>query len=222
MAIGNSMSFSLFNGKQWRISENIRDSLNIESLPEEGKDWRLLQCEGFRRGLLLDDYLVLIEHKMGARNPPRVLSSRLRARGWNLDAKDVTNSLRKLNARNLLLPFIAISFVGLSTNLCFEIVCDDDWSKRILASTKYIPSSYYYLSQRGIIVWAHVPSSHQVEYYQLFRSLEGEPGVRSVQPIMTLLPKGSRSELDLIQNWSYGNQGWQAESESLDLTNYLL
>ncbi|NHJ14105.1 MAG: hypothetical protein EAX95_10545 [Candidatus Thorarchaeota archaeon] len=222
VAVGNNMAFSLFDGRQWEYPEGIGSVLDADTELDDGNNHRLLPCEGPRRGLVMEDFLVLIEHRVGARQPPRVLSSRLRARGWDLEAKEIANSLRKLNARNMLLPFIALSFIGLSTNLCFEIVCDDDWRQRILASTKYLPSSYYYLSQKGIIVWAHVPSNHQVEYYQLYRSLVGKPGVKSVQPIMTLLPKGSRTEFELIRNWKFAKHGWTVDSTSLDLTSYLL
>lgn len=222
VAIGNSLSFSHFDGSQWRYPDEIAAALDTEREICHGDNPRLLFCQGHRRGLSLEDYLVLIEHRIGARQPPRVLSSRLRAHGWDLGAKEVTNSLRKLNTRNMLLPFIAVSFIGLSTNLCFEIICNDEWRERILSSAKYIPSCYYYLSQKGIILWAHVPSNHQVDYYQLFRSLAENPGVESVQPIMTLLPKGSQSELELIKNWKYRKHGWTADPMSLDLTNYLL
>ncbi|MFX1263338.1 MAG: hypothetical protein ACFFAZ_14755, partial [Promethearchaeota archaeon] len=77
-----------------------------------------------------------------------------------------------------------------------------------------------YVSPLGIIVWTQVPSEHQVEYYQLFRSLESQKGVKSVNPIMTIDLKGSRSELDLTKFWRFGSKGWTTDRENLSLSDY--
>lgn len=84
-----------------------------------------------------------------------------------------------------------------------------------------VPTAIYFVSSRGIIFWIQVPSQHQVEYYQYFRSLERMPGVESVQPIMTLVQMGSRSMLDLARHWKAENDFWYVEPEDLDLVSYL-
>ncbi|MFX1367276.1 MAG: winged helix-turn-helix transcriptional regulator [Promethearchaeota archaeon] len=220
-AFGSNTAFSYFDGQHWTYPASISEALNTET-PYEEEQSRFIQCKPIRKGFTLTDYLVAIEHKLGARNPPRILSRNLRAKGWAIDAKQTANSLRKVNRRDLILPFISISNIGLLTNLCFEIICDNNWKQRVLSATRHIPHSFYFISPRGIIVWAQVPSSQQVEYYQLFRSLEENAGVKSVQPIMTLLQMGSRSEFDFVKYWRYGDQGWTIDSEALNPSPYLL
>jgi DNA-binding Lrp family transcriptional regulator len=220
-AFGSDTALAYFDGQRWDYPDQINDVLNGESDSEDVQP-RLIHCQSIRKGFTLTDYLVSLEHRLGARNPPRILSRNLRAKGYEIDSKQAASSFRKINQRNLTLSFISISNVGLQTNLCFEIVCSNKWKQRVLASTKYIPHSYYFVSHRGILVWAQVPSNQQVEYYQLFRSLENNAGVKSVQPIMTLLQRGSKSEFYLIKDWKYGNQGWTVEPDALNPSPYLV
>jgi hypothetical protein len=65
------------------------------------------------------------------------------------------------------------------------------------------------------------PGPHQVEYYQMFRSLEQNPGVEKVQPIMTIAQSGSRSMMDLTKNLTYESGIWSTRPEDVDLTDYL-
>ena len=79
----------------------------------------------------------------------------------------------------------------------------------------------YYISSRGIIVWTMTPGEHQVEYYQLFRALEQKPGVDSVNPIMTISQRGSKSMLDLTRNMTYQNGRWSVDPEDIDISPYM-
>ena len=219
-AFGSDTALSNFDGQRWDFPASIIDALNNE-IDSDGQ-LRLIECKTLRKGLNLTDYLVSVEHRLGARNPPRVLSRNLRVKGYDIDSKQAANSIRKISQPDLALSFISIANVGLQTNLCFEITCNKNWRQQVLSAMRYIPHSFYFVSNRGIIVWAQVPSNQQVEYYQLFRSLENNSGVRSVQPIMTLLQRGSRSDFDLIKNWKYGSQGWTTDPEALNPSPYLL
>ncbi|MFX1607243.1 MAG: hypothetical protein ACFFDD_15260, partial [Promethearchaeota archaeon] len=66
-----------------------------------------------------------------------------------------------------------------------------------------------------------VPGSHQVEYYQIFRSLQQMSGVEMVQPIMTISQRGSRSTIDLTRNWEYEEGVWNVKPEEVDIRQYL-
>ncbi len=220
-AFGSDTALTHFDGQRWSYPAQINDTLNGEMDSEETQP-RLIQCKSIRKGFTLTDYLVSLEHRLGARNPPRILSRNLRVKGYDIDPKQAASSFRKINQQDLMLSFISIANIGLPTNLCFEIVCNSHWKHQVLAATKYIPHSFYFVSSRGIIIWAQVPSNQQVEYYQLFRSLEENAGVKSVQPIMTLLQRGSRTEFTLVRNWKYGKEGWTVDPEALNPSPLLL
>jgi DNA-binding Lrp family transcriptional regulator len=141
--------------------------------------------------------------------------------GRDIDARRVSQVIQKLNSRNLLLPYVAVYGLGLSSNFCFEIVCNDAWRDRILSTIVTFPWTMYYLSARGIIVWISVPGNHQVEYYQVFRALQQMSGVEVVQPIMTISQRGSRSTIDLTRNWEYNDGIWTVKPDDVDLRHSL-
>ena len=64
------------------------------------------------------------------------------------------------------------------------------------------------------------PGEHQVEYYQLIRALEQQPGVQSVNPIMTISYRGSKSMIDLTRNLTYENGKWSVSSEDIEMDSY--
>ena len=159
--------------------------------------------------------------QMNIRAPPSQISKNLAVRGWDIDARKVSQVIHKLNNRSLLLPYVAVYGLGLSSNFCFEIVCNESWRDRILSTIVTFPWTMYYLSARGIIVWTSVPASQQVEYYQVFRALQQMSGVEMVQPIMTISQSGSRSIDDLVRNWEFEDGVWSVKPHEVDLRNNL-
>jgi DNA-binding Lrp family transcriptional regulator len=215
-ASGTDTNLSLYQDGQWAYSEVASNLAEGEILPRDDERINVLECKDWVEGLTERDFIVASEYRDALRDPPRVFLKKLHAADWNFDSKQVMQSVRKSHSRNLILPFIFFRGVGLSTNFCFEIVCDETWRKRIMLAVTHFPSATYFLSPRGIIIWTQVPSNQQVEYYQAFRSLEDCNGVDSVQPIMTIFLKGSRSELDFTQRWKFGSNGWTCDRSLLD------
>ncbi len=219
-ATGSNSNMSLLKNDQWQFSDAILKIEEDDDAPEIEGQMRLLECRGWQRGLTANDFVITAEYSKALRNPPRILRENLRMEGWYFDGKQIAQSIRKSHDRGLILPFLSYSGVGLPTNFCFEIICNREWQDRILRAVVHLPSVTYYLSARGIILWVQVPSHQQVEYYRAFRALEEFEGVRSVQPIMTILLKGSRSELDFVRYWKFGSKGWTVDPELLNLGSY--
>jgi hypothetical protein len=219
-AAGSETNLALMKNNEWSFSEPFKQ-IGTDDIPSrEDKMVRVLKCQGWQGGLTADDFNVISFYRNALRDPPRVLVDGIRMQGMDYDSKQVAQSVRKSYDRNLIEPFTSFRGVGLTTNFCFEIVCDKTWKDRIQRAIVHLPAVTFYVSPLGIIVWAQVPSEHQVEYYQLFRSLESHKGVKSVNPIMTIDLKGSRSELDLTKFWEFGSSGWTTERERLNLTDY--
>ena len=142
-------------------------------------------------------------------------------RGLDYDTKIVSLVSRKLQKRNLIMPYLVFAIPGLTSNFCFEVACDKGVVSRILETIGRFPWTIFYLSSRGIVVWTMTPGNHQVEYYQLFRALEQQPGVQSVNPIMTISYRGSKSMLDITRNLTYLNGEWSINPEDVDITPYM-
>ena len=158
--------------------------------------------------------------QLGFRETPSKISESLSAKGYAYDGKIVSTVSRKLQNRNLLLPYLVFAIPKLTSNFCFEIVCNEKVRSRILETIGRFPWTIYYLSARGIVVWTTTPGEHQVEYYQLFRALEQQPGVQSVNPIMTISYRGSQSMFDLTRNLTYQNGKWSVNSEDIEMDSY--
>lgn len=215
-AAGSDSNLSLYQGGQWSFSDVLM-KVPEDNIPPPKREIRLLECGQWQKGLTSKDFIVISEYSKALRDPPRVLGEKLRMEGWEFDAKQITQSVRKAHDRRLILPYLSFRGMGLSTNFCFEIICSRNWRDRILKAIVHLPSVTYYLSTRGIILWAQVPSQQQVEYYRMFRSLESYEEVQSVQPIMTILLKGSRSELDFVHYWKFRSNGWTVDPRHLEL-----
>lgn len=218
-ASGADTNLSLFQANQWVLSDAMLRIEDEKIPPRRDRTIRLLRCKEWQDGLTPNDFVVISEYSKALRDPPRVLRERLHMEGWDIDGKQITQSIHKSHDRGLILPFLSFRGLGLSTNFCFEIVCDVHIRYRILEAIVHLPSVIYFLSSRGIIVWTQVPSHQQVEYYRMFRSLEHLDEVHSVQPIMTIMLKGSRSELDFVRLWKFGPRGWTVDPELLDLAS---
>ncbi|MHA2157955.1 MAG: hypothetical protein ACXABE_03600 [Candidatus Thorarchaeota archaeon] len=153
-----------------------------------------------------------------SRAGPSKISSNLRIRGVDVDARRVAKVDRTLRESNLLMSYVMFGGLGLSSNFCFEIICTDKWKQRILPLVAQFPWVMYYVSNRGIIVWTMTPGSHQVDYYQMFRALEQNQGVELVHPIMTIAQGGSKTVTDLTRGLTLESGKWSIRHDDVDLT----
>ncbi len=218
---GAVSNVDLFNNDKWDLPLHIEDMLKEDRELEPKNNPPLLDCSGVKPELKIDDYIIASQIQMDARAAPSKISESLSIKGIDFDSKEVSTIVRKLQNRNLLSPYLMFALPRLSSNFCFEITCNDEYKPRILETIGRFPWTIYYLSSRGIIVWTMTPGEHQVEYYQLFRALEQKPGVYSVNPIMTISQRGSKSMLDLTRNMTYQNGRWSVDSEDIDISPYM-
>jgi len=220
-ALGASANLSFYDGMKWAYPENLSEKLKDTAVSINSSQVPLLRCRGRAKGLMKTDFAIAAQLKLSSRDPPSLLAHRLRLKGFDVESRQVSESLQKMKEMGLILPYLLLGGMGLSANFCFEILCRPEVGDRILAAVGDTPQSTYYVSSKGIIIWINVPSVNQVEYYQAFRALEQTDGVTAVNPIMTITRVGSRSMLDLTRNWSFGPRGWSVDPDRLDLTQYL-
>ncbi len=220
-SIGTEYNLALYNDGKWTFPNSAKLILEDENiqLPETAP--KHVRTEGIRKGLTQVDFEIASIAKLMARATPSEISQQLERRNLNIESKKVTSTLRKLYSKKIMEPYIQFN-LGLFSNLCFEIVCNSDWKERILSVLPLFPFTMFFVSPRGIILWFSLPSYHQVEYYQLFRSLEEHAGVKSVKSIMTIRQKGSRSILDLVDSWSFSQGRYSMPLSALNLAKYVL
>jgi hypothetical protein len=220
IAVGSERNLSLYSNGQWKFPEAVRLLLEDESLPLPDTHPRILPCTGFKKGFSDIEYKIGLANKAISRATPSQMASTLQNNGVEVDTKEVTVVLKKLYGKGLMIPYLIFS-LGLSSDFCFEIVCNSTWRDRISAILPLLPYVVSYMSPKGIVVWTSVPGSQQVEYYQMFRGLEDHPGVQSVKSIMTISTKGSRDISDMLGAWRYTRNGYTVPSEELDLASFL-
>jgi DNA-binding Lrp family transcriptional regulator len=218
---GAISNVDLFNNDKWALPRTLQDMGKIKSGEDIISTPPILNCSGVKPELKIDDYFIASQVQMDARAAPSKISESLAIKGFDYDAKLVSTMVRKLQNRNLLLPYLVFALPKLASNFCFEVTCNGDAKPQILGMISRFPWTMYYLSSRGIIVWTMTPGEHQVEYYQLFRALEQKPGVHSVNPIMTISQRGSKSMLDLTRNLTYNNGSWSVKPEDVDIGPYM-
>ncbi len=218
---GAVSNIDLFNNDKWDIPLHIEDMLKEDRELDPKNNPPILTCSGVKPELKFDDYVVASQIQMDARASPSKISESLSAKGIDFESKEVSTITRKLQNRNLLWPYLMFALPRLSSNFCFEITCNDKYKPRILETIGRFPWTIYYLSSRGIIVWTMTPGEHQVEYYQLFRALEQKLGVHSVNPIMTISQRGSKSMLDLTRNMTYLDGKWSVNHKDIDISPYM-
>ncbi|MHA1216836.1 MAG: winged helix-turn-helix transcriptional regulator [Candidatus Thorarchaeota archaeon] len=221
IGMARTTTLSLYDGNEWAFPEQLESVLDTSVPPPRIDSNRTLWCGGPKRGLSPLDFVIASQLRIDGRASARKIRDNLRLMGIDMSAPSVAYSIRKIRERGIMLPFVAFGGVGLSTNFCFEIVCDESWKQRILGFSQLLPSSFAYLSDHGMILWIDVPGIHQVRYYKLFRSLENEDGVHFVQPIMTVGLSGSRPMDDLSRHWNASDRGWSVDPNVLDLSRYL-
>ena len=217
---GAKSNLALFEANRWDLARAIESPFDDTKLDIAGLPLLLL-CKGVQSDFSQTDLVVGSQLQLDIRAPPSKISMNLSALGWDIEPRRVSQVIHKLHDRALIHPYVGVTGLGLSSNFCFEIVCNESWRDRILATIVTFPWTMYYLSARGLIVWISVPSYHQVEYYQVFRALQQMSGVETVQPIMTISQSGSRSTIDLIRNWEYEDGIWSVRPEEVDLRRYL-
>ncbi|MGQ4912097.1 MAG: Lrp/AsnC family transcriptional regulator [Candidatus Thorarchaeota archaeon] len=216
---GATSNLSLYSGGEWRLPEYLPGDIteHADALNEPP----IIHCRGVRPELSKMDLAVATHLQIDSRAPPSRISTNLAVRGFDIEPRKVAQSEKRLKDRGLILPYVLFGGLGLSSNFCFEIVCNERWKSRTLRIVSQFPWSMYYTSNRGIIVWTISPGTHQVEYYQMFRALEQNPGVEIVNPIMTIAQGGSRSLLDITKDYSYDDGRWDIKSSDVDLRNFV-
>jgi len=218
---GAISNVKLYDKKKWALPLHLEDMLDDSRNPESENYPPILYCSGIRPELTYDDYIIVSQMQTRIREPPSKISEGLALHGYDYDSKVVSMVSRKLQKRNIILPYLVFALPGLTSNFCFEIVCNETTRARIIEVIGRFPWTIYYLSSRGIVVWTMTPGDHQVEYYQLFRALEQKPGVQSVNPIMTISYRGSQSMFDLTRNLTYENAKWSIEPEDVEIDSYM-
>ena len=213
-------NISLYKKNNWMFPEEVKLLFEDSELPVPDIPRRTLYWRGFQSGFTEADFIIASVAKLNARASPADVAEALKRRNLDVDSKRVAATLRKLIDRDIMMPYVGFA-LGLTSDFCFEIVCNSDWTNRIQSILPLFPHVTSFVSPRGVILWPSVPGAHQVEYYQMLRSLEEHSGVSSVQSIMTIAQKGSRSILDLAETWKYTRNGFTVPTESIDLTSYL-
>jgi DNA-binding Lrp family transcriptional regulator len=217
---GASSKLSLYNGKAWEYPTEIGTLIESdEILVEEPASY--LECKGWLDGLTEEDFTICDILKRNVRFSPSQVSQQLRIQGYEIGARKVANTIKRIQRKEILLPFISYGGLGLTSNFCVEVICNKAWRSKLFTMTPLFPFSMHYESTEGVVLWEQVPSSQQVDYYQFFRSIEQMKGVEEVHPIITVAQKGSRAMGDLAVNMRFGSRGWSVDPELLDLYTYI-
>ena len=220
--MGSYFNLDLYEKGEWAFPSDLKSAFEEDHFPKDVGSTRHLECSGLSKDFTPKDFIVASEYKKDARAPPSSISQGLRIRGWDIDTRHVSQSIQKLHTKRVALPFIVYGGLGLSANFCFEILCNDEWKKHILSVLPSLANVMYYSSNKGILLWIQVPSQQQVDYYRLFRSLEQRNGVKSVQSIMTIVQKGTKTMHELVHYWDPKRNQWFVPPVELDLGAYLL
>lgn len=219
-SMGADRNLSLYKNGQWKFPESVRLVFEDKTLPNPQTNPRILKCVEKSFGFGKMDYRIALACKQSARATPSELTAALLRQRVEVDSKRITATTRKLYEKSLILPYIVFS-LGLSSDFCFEVICNEFWQKRIESVLPLLPYTISSFSSRGVIIWASVPGNQQVEFYQLFRSLEEHSGVESVRSIMTITMKGSRLISDLSDTWNFTKDGYTVPEEEFDLEVFL-
>ncbi|MBD3408018.1 MAG: hypothetical protein GF411_18000 [Candidatus Lokiarchaeota archaeon] len=220
-ACGTHYNMDLYSGDIWEFPELATQFLHPDGMLSSDIEPNLLYCNGKNAKIRVSDFEISCQYRMDIRAPPSEIKKFLSLRNFEYDVRFISRSIRRCKRNGILLPHTSWGSLGLPNNFCFEILCNGEWIQRISHALELFPKSLSYLSDRGIVVWIQVPGYHQVDYYQLMRNLEQYEGVESVESIMTLKQKGSRSTLDLLKHWEKKNDRWTTNPESLDLSQYI-
>ena len=219
-AMSADRNLSLYRNGQWGFSESAKLLFEDEKFPIPKTHSHMIPCSENSYSFGELDYRIAVTSKQDSRATPSELAKMLLRQGIEIDPKRITTTVRKLYERNVILPYVVFA-LGLTSDFCFEIICNEYWKQRIIDVLPLLPYTVSSASPRGIIIWASVPGRQQVEYYQLFRSLEEHSGVQSVKSIMTINMKGSRNITDFVDTWRYTKDGYTVPSDEFDLERFL-
>ena len=220
-ATGTQSNLQLLVDNIWTLPTFLKKGDVDVTVKSENVQPPLIQCGEVKEQFTQLDLAIATQIQTDSRIGPSQASANLKMRNIHVDSRRVALVIRKLRENELFLPYVLFGGLGLSSNFCFEIICNESWKNRILNLVAQFPWVMYYLSSRGIVIWTMSPGLHQVEYYQMFRTLEQNPGVEKVQPIMTIAQSGSKSMMDLTKNLTYEFGNWSIRPKDVDLTNYL-
>lgn len=220
IATGADRNLSLYVDEKWIFPTAAKIVLEDSNTNLPNTHGNSIVCMGPQKGFSRLDFEIASIAKLSSRGTPSEIATSLRYLDLEIEPKKVASTIRKIYERDILKPYIVFS-LGLSSDFCFEIICNNEWIERIKSVLPLLPYTTYFESPRGIIIWASVPGSQQVEYYQMFRNLEEQIGVRSVKSIMTINQAGSRSILDLMTKWRYTKGGFTVSPTELDITQYI-
>ncbi len=216
------LNLSLYDLRSWQLPEEFEGLLDLSVPPPSDGLPKVLWCRGPRYTTLQAiDFMIVSQLRVNSRMTTTQIRERLRLMGVDIGPRPLMASLRRVRSPRLMRPFIAFGGVGLSTNFCFEIVCNSQWQKRVLSFVPLLPASLVYVSDKGLVIWMDVPSEHQTWYYRVIRSLQEQDGVDLVQPIMMVSQYGSRSMDDLTRHWRATRDGWYVDPDMLDLSRYV-
>ena len=219
-SVGTTSNLNLYNVNEWSLPSYL-ESDKLEFVEGKYETPQMIHCRGSVDEYTQYDLAIAAQIQSDSRAGPSKISDTLRIRGIDVDARRVAKLDKKLREDDLLMSYVLFGGLGLSANFCFEIICNNQWTQRILPLVAQFPWSMYYLSNRGIIVWTMTPGNHQVDYYQMFRMLEQNPGVEKVHPIMTIAQGGSKTVMDLTRGMTLENGRWSVNIDDVDLTNCL-
>ncbi len=221
LATGTKSNLDLLVDNTWTLPKFLGNGKTDLISNSKTEPPPLINCGGVRTEFTQTDLAIATQIQSDSRAGPSKVSTNLLMKDIFADARRVAIVDRKLRENKIFLPYVLFGGLGLSANFCFEIICDEKWKERTLSLVSQFPWVMYYLSSRGIIIWTMSPGPHQVEYYQMFRTLEQDPGVEKVHPIMTITQGGSRSMMDLTKNLAYEFGVWSITPEDVDLTDYI-
>ncbi len=144
--MGSYFNLSLYEKGEWAFPSDLKKAFEEEHFPQDMGPTRHLKCSGLRPGFTPKDFVVASEYKTDTRALPSSISQGLRIRGWDIDTRRVSQSIQKLHAKHVALPFIVYDGLGLSANFCFEILCNDEWKTHILSALPALANLMYYSS----------------------------------------------------------------------------
>lgn len=220
-ATGTKSNLQLLVDNTWTLPPYLGNGKADLTAKSEYTPPPLIQCGGVKEEFTQQDLAIATQIQADSRAGPSKISTNLMMKDIDVDPRRVALVDRKLRENALFLPYVLFGGLGLSSNFCFEIICNESWKNRILNLAAQFPWVMYYLSSRGIVIWTMTPGLHQVEYYQMFRALEQNSSVEKVHPIMTIAQSGSRSMMDLTKNLTYEYGVWSIRPEDVDLTEYI-
>ncbi len=220
-AQGTGVNMSLYGAGAWKFPTILHDFANYLEIETNKRMPMHIENQGVIRGLSVNDFYIASHLKINYRASSGEIQTALSIHDKTMTPVQISRSIRKLTKTGIVHPYIVFTNIGLTAHFAFEMVCNEKTRDMIIRALSYTPKSTYFVSDRGIVAWIQAPSEHQVEYYKLFRSLEQNQYVDSMQSIMTVTRSGSRSMIDLIAGWTFTKQGWTVSKDMLMITDYL-